>query len=69
MQNRLKPTLNFLRNQVFRCAAACPLGAHVCHCYFVLRAHGAVSLLHEQIDARCSAKRIAGIQSKRPGFH
>ena len=27
MLNHLQPTLKLLRNQVFRCAAACPLGA------------------------------------------
>ncbi|MEP2027996.1 MAG: hypothetical protein ABJI96_04715 [Paracoccaceae bacterium] len=28
MLNHLKPTLKLLRNRIFRCAAACPLGAH-----------------------------------------
>lgn len=27
MLNHLKPTLKLLRNRIFRCAAACPLGA------------------------------------------
>jgi hypothetical protein len=37
MLNHLKPTLKLLRNQVFRCAAACPLGAHTGPLDFVLR--------------------------------
>ena len=32
MLNHLKPTLKLLRNQVFRCTAACPLGAQSHRC-------------------------------------
>ena len=36
MLNHLKPTLKLLRNRIFRCAAACPLGAHITDCCKVL---------------------------------
>ncbi|PSL21071.1 hypothetical protein [Shimia abyssi] len=52
MLNHLKPTLKLLRNRIFRCAAACPLGAQPVPWIFSLLALAASGMPSEQ-QVRC----------------
>ncbi len=56
MLNHLKPTLKLLRNRIVRCAAACPLGAQLGHCDFMLRALAArrLSQAHKTLCRRAA---------------
>ncbi|AHD08837.1 hypothetical protein PhaeoP75_01060 [Phaeobacter gallaeciensis] len=59
MLNHLKPTLKLLRNRIFRCAAACPLGAHNYQC----RRLSEWLLIHFLLTGYCYLGFNSGLQA------
>ena len=63
MLNHLKPTLKLLRNRIFRCAAACPLGAHCGSAKSSLRALAARKM-RQRIEAGAASYGKTGHSCK-----